>query len=235
MINFWTVFWVVVGITVLLVFIGIYNTFQRVRLNVEKARSNIKVSLKQRFDEIPQLVKVCSQFLEKESQLLEELTRLRSKFYEKTDQDDAKVIRSIDELNKSLTGSLEKLDAVTENYPQLLASQQFLALMGRISSLEEKISHRREYYNESASIYNSRLVSFPDFIFAAVLGYRPLEFLEVPEPELQVPEINLIKNPPVTPSPPPSMEVYFPSQTLAPAAPETTDPPETPAPPASKS
>lgn len=216
MISFWTVFWVVAGITVLLVFVGIYNTFQRVRLNVEKARSNIKVSLKQRFDEIPQLVKVCSQFLEKESYLLEELTRLRSKFYEKADKDDAKVIKSIDELNKSLTGSLEKLDAVTENYPQLLASQQFLVLMGRISSIEEKISHRREYYNEAASMYNSRLVSFPDFVFGAVLGYKPLEFLEVPEPELQVPEINLIKDPrSESPTTPPE-EIVIPSQLQSP-------------------
>jgi LemA protein len=184
-----------------------FNTFQRIRLNVEKSRKNIAVLCKQRFDELPRLVEICKTYFDKEASILGKLTQLRVNFEGKEDTGKGHVANSeeapfggdefekfqditeINELNNDLTSLTKTIGAVAESYPTLQSSQQYLFLMRRLAELEEQIADRREYYNEAVSLYNARLVSIPDVFFGKALGYQSQEFLEVPKEECEVPKL----------------------------------------------
>jgi LemA protein len=168
-----------------------YNTFQRIRINVTKSRQNIAVLLKQRFDELPRLVEICKDIFEKESDLLARLTLLRTQFDSAGNGDELKVIQRVSELNAALSDLTRNLSAVSESYPAIRTSEHYLFLMSRLSALEEQIADRREYYNESVSLYNARLVSIPDIVIAKGLGYEPEDFIRVPESEQKIPALNL--------------------------------------------
>lgn len=144
-------------------FVIIFNGLKGLIINIDRAKSNIDVLLKQRFDEIPQLVRVCKGYIGYESSILKEITELRSKF-ETTKETIYK-----NKLNQFLT---EKIHSLYENYPNLKASEQFLNLQKRISDLEMEIADRREFYNDSVAAFNIRLESLPDIVVAKILGYK---------------------------------------------------------------
>lgn len=189
---------IIIVLLLLVVFLGIaltflfiaYNSFQRIRLNVEKSASNIGVLLKQRFDEIPQLVSVCKQFVTHEKDIFSNLVKIRNNFeetYNKEEPHDDIVY--LNELDTSFSNAFQGISALAENYPELKSSEQFLFLQNRISSLEEQIADRREYYNESVSLYNARLMSVPDFLFKILFGYSQKDFLATREEETQIPSV----------------------------------------------
>ena len=165
----------VVAVVILALFVGaiiIYNTFQRLRHAIARAQANIDVLLKQRFDEIPQLVRVCASYASFERKTLQALTELRTQF------EAARDIRPREQLDRQLTDQLMELAATAENYPQLRASEQFLNLQRRVSDLEMEIADRREFFNQSVTEYNVRLVSFPDLLIARMLRYPSLTVFE---------------------------------------------------------
>ena len=153
--------------------IGIYNKLVMLKNNVEKAFSNIDVIVKQRADEIPNLVSVVKGYKIYEKELLTKLVELRSSYAISQTSNEKTMISN----NTSTT--LSQIFAVSENYPELLANKNFLELQFRISNLEDIIADRREFFNENISIYNIAVKEFPTIIFAKLFNYREKNFLKI--------------------------------------------------------
>lgn len=154
-----------------------YNKLVMLDSNADKAFANIDVLLKQRADEVPELIRVVKQGRSYEEEILTRLTKLRSQYLEAKGQDQR--IQAANALQKGLSS----LFAVAENHPELKASAQFERLQGRISQLEDKIADRREFFNESVNHYNIGIREFPELILARILGYKPRALLDVSEEE----------------------------------------------------
>lgn len=168
---------VLIIIATISVFIRIYNTLVLLKFNVEKAFANIDVLLKQRTDEIPNLVTTVKEYVAHEKELLNELTMLRTQYLSSSNQDD-KV-----KLNNEIAKSLGKIIVVAENYPDLKANTSFVKLQERVSQLEDNISDRREFFNESVNMYNIGINEFPNLILAKFMAYKEKSLLLISELE----------------------------------------------------
>jgi len=161
----------VIGLVGLIAYaVGLYNMLVRLANNIDKAWSNIDVILKQRHDELPKLVEVCNSYMSHERETLEAVIKARNAYgagHTATDKTQAE---------NQITGALGQLFAVAEQYPDLKANQEFLAIQQRISVLESTIADRREFYNESVNVYNIAIEQIPALWIAQQVGYtaRPL-------------------------------------------------------------
>jgi len=161
----------VMGLVTLIAYVvGIYNMLVRLANNIDKAWSNIDVILKQRHDELPKLVEVCNSYMTHERETLEAVTKARNAYGASQNIDDKA------QAENQIVGALGKLFAVAEQYPDLKANQEFLAVQQRISALENTIADRREFYNDSANLYNIAIEQIPTVWVAQQTGYtaRPL-------------------------------------------------------------
>ena len=147
--------------------IVIYNALVSLKNSVDKAWSNIDVLLKQRFDEIPKLVKVCEGYMRHERQTLESVTRARSLLADAKDHGEALQAQG------AISQALRSLFVVVENYPDLKADIGFRQLQARISELEDQIADRRELFNETVNLYNIRIEQFPDVLIAHSFNFTP--------------------------------------------------------------
>lgn len=172
-----------IGLTIMAV--NIYNGFVSLRNQVERAWSNIDVILKQRFDEIPQLIKVIEQYAGYEAQVIQKLTEARAHYG--TAASVPEKISASGEMSLALRGVM----AVGEAYPDLKSNQNFMQLQSRVSGLEEQIADRREGYNEAVANFNTRLEQFPDMIFANFLNYKRQTLFQVSEEEKSAPNLNM--------------------------------------------
>lgn len=173
-------FWaVVVGIVVYA--ISIYNHLVRLKHNVSKAWSNIDVLLKQRHDEIPKLVETCKQYMKFEQETLEKVMQARSQVSQARQNQD---MPGLGLAEGALRMGLGQIFALAEDYPELRANENFQHLQGRISSLENTIADRREFYNESVNINNIGIETFPDIIIARLLGFGARDLLEFENREI---------------------------------------------------
>ncbi len=168
---------VILAIMVLLVFylINIYNHLVRIKHNVSKAWSNIDVLLKQRHDEIPKLVETCRQYMKFEQETLEKVMLARSRVSDARENQD---VPGLGLAEGALRMGLGQLFALVEDYPDLKANENFQHLQSRISTLENTIADRREFYNESVNINNIGIEQFPDAIVASMFGFGARELLE---------------------------------------------------------
>lgn len=170
------IIWVVVVIFSILFFgyfISLFNSLVRLKNNIKKAWANIDVLLKQRHDELPNLISTVKGYMKHEKSVLENVTKARASF------DSAHNLDEKAQASNQITGALKSLFAVSENYPDLKANQNFIKLQKRITGLENEIADRREFYNDSVNTYNIKIQSFPDFIFAGMLGYKEEELFKV--------------------------------------------------------
>lgn len=179
-----TVFAALLG-AALLWSVMIYNGLIKLKNNIEKAFSNIDVLLKQRFDEIPNLVQVCKGYMEHERQTLESLIEARSRA--------GRGVQSEGQLSRQgeLTDALGRLFMVVENYPALKADTNFLRLSERISQIEDMISDRREFYNESVNLYNIRIEQVPDVLVARFFNFARREPWRAEAAHRQSPSVTL--------------------------------------------
>ena len=164
---------IIVVVALILYFVTIYNGLVKVKNNVAKNLSNIDVSLKQRFDELPKLVTVCERYMKHEAETLEKVIKARSVAA------NAKTVTESGKADGMITEALKSLFAVSENYPDLKADRRFGQLQSRISELENEIADRRELYNESVNIYNIRIAKIPDVFIAGPFGYSALELWQI--------------------------------------------------------
>ena len=150
--------------------VAIYNRLVMLKYNVDKNFANIDVILKQRVDEIPNLIAVVKKTQGYEESLLNQLTELRTAFLSS---------RSTNEVGKLLNSFF----AVSENYPELKAVESFRTLQLRVSDLEDMLSDRRELYNESVNMYNIGIHEMPALLFARPMGYTDKPLLHISEEE----------------------------------------------------
>ena len=172
----------IIGLLVLVFFssmIAIYNRIVFLKNNADKSFANIDVLLKQRVDEIPNLVTIVKQYSVYEQSVLARITKLRSEFLTSPNVDEK--VKAANEMEKAL----KNIFVVSENYPDLKASQSFKQLQSRVSQIEDAISDRREFFNDAVSLYNVGIQAFPNVIFSRILGYKEKAFLQISDPETQ--------------------------------------------------
>ena len=170
---------VIIIAAVIVYFISIYNSLIRLKHNIDKSYSNIDVLLKQRHDELKKLLNVVKGYMNFEESLLTKITEARAHFYKaKTPEEKA----GADNL---LEGALKSIFAVSENYPDLKANQNFIKLQERVSQLENSIADRREFYNDSVNTFNIRIEQIPYVFIAAPLKYSKRSLFKVKEEEKQ--------------------------------------------------
>src|SRR5919198_3321298 len=156
--------WVVVGVVGLLLLsvVFIYNRLVRLRVRAENAWSQIDVQLRRRYDLIPNLIESVKGYAAHEREVFEEVTRAR------TQAEAASGVRDQANAENQVTRTLRQLLAVAENYPQLKASQNFLALQEELTGTESKIAYARQFYNDQVMLLNTRIQSFPSRIVASL-------------------------------------------------------------------
>ena len=158
--------------------VGIYNGLVRFRNEVKNAWSQIDVQLKRRYDLIPNLVETVKGYAKHERETLEAVVQARQQAINVTDSviDKAKA-------ENMLSQTLRSLFALSENYPDLKANQNFLSLQEELASTENKISFARQYYNDAALKYNNRTEMFPSNIVAGMFNFERADFFEVEDAE----------------------------------------------------
>jgi len=157
----------------------VYNGLVRLQNEIGRAWANIDVLLKQRHDEIPNVVACVKGYMDHERQTLEAVTQARAASI------NASSIPQKAQADMVLTGALRSFFVVAEQYPQLKADQNFLALQKRISELEERIADRREFFNDDVNAYNTRIAQLPDVFMARVMKLSPREMFRANAEERQ--------------------------------------------------
>jgi LemA protein len=177
---------------ILLILIGflisiiiIYNNFIRLKNNIDKSWANIDVLLKQRSNEIPNLVNIVKGYMKHEKDTLLTLTKARSFLT------NAKTLSHKAAADNIITETIKTIFAVAESYPDLKAGENFLELQNRITGLENELADRRELYNDSVTIYNIRIQSFPDLIFAKILKLYKIDLFEATEEDKKYVKVSL--------------------------------------------
>ena len=158
-----------------LVMLGMYNGLIRSRVRTREAWSGIDVQLKRRASLIPNLVETVKGYASHEREVLENVTRARSML------EQAGGAAQAAQADNVLTGALRSLFAVSENYPQLRANENFLALQKELADIEEKIAFARQFYNRNVMDFNTRIQVFPSAIIANMFNFERFEFFEAEE------------------------------------------------------
>lgn len=145
--------------------IATYNGLVTARQKVKNAWSQIDVQLQRRFDLIPNFVETVKGYMTHEKETFEKITALRSSWA------NAGTVDEKAELNNQLSGALKTIMAVSENYPELKANQNFLDLQEELRNTENKISFSRQFYNDSVTMYNTKLEVFPSNLIAGWFNF----------------------------------------------------------------
>jgi LemA protein len=183
-------FFVVIFVLLALFYmVSVYNGLINLRNNIDKAWANIDVLLKQRSDLIPNLVETVKGYKAYEKSVFEDITRLRTAMM--SAEGPAAKAKASD----AISASLKSIFAVAENYPDLKASENFLKLQEQLSSIENQIADRREFYNDSVLLYNTRIHSIPDMAFAMMMGFKDKEYFKATEEEKEPVEVDLSQAP----------------------------------------
>ena len=164
---------VIVVIAVLVIYLIVqYNGFVKTNNMVKEAFSTMDVYLKKRWDLIPNLVEVVKGYAKHEKETFNEITTLRTNSY-----DDMSMSKKID-VNEQLTQGISKIMAISENYPELKASENFLQLSKDLTQIEDEIANSRKYYNGSVRILNTKIQMFPSNIVAGMFGFKQASMFE---------------------------------------------------------
>jgi LemA protein len=177
---------IVLGILVIVIFwvIGMYNGLVRLRNQVKNAWSQIDVQLKRRHDLIPNLVETAKGYMKHERETLESITNARSHAVE------ASGVANQAKAEGELNNALSRFMLVVENYPDLKASQNFLALQEELSSTENKVGFARQSYNDQVQTFNIKIESVPSNIIAGMFNFKQAEFFEIETPaERETPKV----------------------------------------------
>ena len=168
---------VIVVVILFFVVVGLYNGLVRARNEVKNSWGQIEVQLNRRHDLIPNLVETVKGYMTHERGTLEAVTKARQQAI------DVSGVKDMAEAENMLSRTLRSLFAVAENYPDLKANQNFLALQEELASTENKISFARQYYNDSVMRLNNKVETFPANIIAGMFNFKQAEFFEVEDPE----------------------------------------------------
>ena len=169
---------VIVGLLILVGFVSTYNGLVSLKNAVKNAWTQIDTQLKRRYDLIPNLIECVKGYMEHEKTVFENVVNARNLAMKPTDS-----LKEKAEAENQLTSTLKSLFALSENYPDLKASQNFLALQEELASTENKIAYARVAYNDSVMFYQNKKEQFPSNIVAMMFNFKDMEFFEAADNE----------------------------------------------------
>ena len=180
---------IIIAIIVILVVgaIAIYNSLVQKRLRIDEAFAQIEVQLKRRHDLIPNLVNAVKGYMGFEQKVLTDVTNARAAAVAAGSQGPAQQAAA----ENVLTSSLRSLFAVVENYPELKANENVLALQEELTTTENQISFSRQHYNATVLDFNTAIATFPNVLLAGPLGFTKREFFEAEPEAANVPQVDL--------------------------------------------
>lgn len=162
------VFFIILAIIIIFI-IFMFNSVITLKQHVDRAKSLIDVYLQQRFDLIPNLVNVTKEYINYESNILEKITELRG-LYTKNKDENAK---------NELNSQYKTIMLVSENYPQLKSSEQFLNLQKSLIKIESQLQAARRIYNNDVTKYNTKISTFPNNFIAKLFNFKPEELFQL--------------------------------------------------------
>ena len=171
--------WIILAIIIVLIvaIISLYNGLVKSKIKVDNAWSQIDVQLQRRFDLIPNFIETVKGYMNHESETFEKITKLRTSWA------DAKSVSEKADLDNQLSTALKTIMAVSENYPDLKANQNFSELSEELRNTENKISFSRQFYNDTVTIYNTKLQVFPSNIIAGMFNFTPRDLFKAESDE----------------------------------------------------
>ena len=175
---------VVIVVILAIALIAMYNNLVRMRNRVDNAWAQVNVQLQRRLDLIPNLVETVKGYASLESGTLLAVTETRTAAMAATTPE------ARAEAENMLTGALKTLFAVSEAYPDLKASTNFLDLQAQLSETEDKISYMRQSYNDTVMKYNNGIQTFPAVIFAGMFCLRERELFEADAAASTAPQVS---------------------------------------------
>ena len=182
------VFLIFLGILLLLIImvVGLYNNLITLRNRYKNAFAQIDVQLKRRYDLIPNLVETAKGYMKHERETLEAVIQARNSAVTASDQaarnpGDPSAMKGLAGAEGALTGAVGRLFALAENYPDLKANQNMLALQEELTATENKIAFARQAYNDAVTSYNTGREKFPNSIIAGMFNFASAELLEATE------------------------------------------------------
>lgn len=167
--------WIILIVVLLiaLFIVSIYNNLVKLRQRVRNAFSQIDVLLQRRFDLIPNLVSTVKGYMNHEEGTLTKIAELRTSWA------NSKTVAEKAELDNQLSGALKTIMAVSENYPDLKANTNFIELQEELKNTEDKLAFSRQFYNDTVTMYNTKLEVIPSNIVASLFGFKPEELFKV--------------------------------------------------------
>lgn len=171
--------WIIIGVVALFVIwlIATYNSLVALKNRTDEAWSDIDVQLKRRYDLIPNLVETVKGIAKQEQEVFTKVTEARANAMK------AQGVEDKAKAENMLSDTLKSLFAVSEAYPDIKSSQNFLQLQTELTDTEDKIQASRRFYNGNVRDLNIKIEQFPTSLFAGMLGYIKREFFEIAEAE----------------------------------------------------
>lgn len=166
--------WIILIIIVVIIafIISTYNGLVQSKMKVDNAWSQIDVQLQRRFDLIPNFVETVKGYMSHEQETFEKISALRTSWA------NASTVEDKAKLNNELSSTLKTIMAVSENYPELKANENFIKLTEELSNTENKISFSRQFYNDTVTMYNTKLQVFPSNIIAGMFNFTARELFK---------------------------------------------------------
>ena len=164
---------VIVIVVICIVVVAMYNNLVSLRQRVQNAWSQIDVQLKRRFDLIPNLQETVKGYMAHESETFSKIAELRTAWASST------TVAEKADIANQLTEALKTIMAVSENYPDLKASESFAQLQEELRNTENKIAYSRQFYNDTVTMYNTKLEMFPSNLIAKAFNFKHSELFEV--------------------------------------------------------
>ena len=171
--------WVILAIIIIVVIalICMYNSLVQAKIKVDNAWSQIDVQLQRRFDLIPNFVETVKGYMAHESETFEKIAKLRTSWA------NTESVAQKASIDNELSTALKTIMAVSESYPDLKANQNFSELSEELRNTENKISFSRQFYNDTVTMYNTKLEVFPSNIIAGIFKFTPRDLFEAESAE----------------------------------------------------
>ncbi|PIN93710.1 hypothetical protein COU54_02025 [Candidatus Pacearchaeota archaeon CG10_big_fil_rev_8_21_14_0_10_31_24] len=178
--------WLIGGIVILalLILIFYYNKFVILGNRIDNSLSQIDVQLRKRADLVPNLINTVKGYAKHEKGIMADVTKARKEFMSAT------TLPQKMKAGAEMQNALKSILALSENYPQLRANENFLQLQQEISSIEDKVAYARQHYNDSILSFNNAVEQFPGAVFAKMFSKQKREFLKLPAESRAVPKID---------------------------------------------
>ncbi len=171
--------WIILAIiaVVVILVIGLYNSLVQAKIKVDNAWSQIDVQLQRRFDLIPNFIETVKGYMTHEKETFEKIAEIR------TSWTNTQSVSEKANLDNQLSNALKTIMAVSESYPELKANQNFSELSEELRNTENKISFSRQFYNDSVTIYNTKLQVFPSNIIAGIFNFKERDLFKAESEE----------------------------------------------------